>query len=482
MIRCLLLFFTLSFFIFAKSQTWVDSLDNYARKVYLPAFKYALNWQNAPLLRVMILQYESAMSTDKRETYFEYVRLAMRGNISNATGLLPNSVASTHGLAFMYRETGEERYLEAALKVYEDYLRIIRTSNGGVSHLFYAPELWDDTIYMVGVYLMAMYRATNDEKYIDELIFQFKAHKEKLEVEEWGLWVHGWDGDNKPNIDFCSQSTTWPDKDTRRSKEIWGRGNAWVVVTLSELLNTIDRSHKEWDFLAASLKEMIVHLPDLQDEATGHWYQLPVRKGEEGNYIESSCTAMFGFGILNALKLGIVSGEDYEKAVERAYYGLRKHSIYPVGPEEKGFLNTKNVCAETCIGDKNYYFDIETTTGKAYALAVFIMFGNAYEAEYLPQVTNVINHSNNIETFKLYPSPISKGQTLSILLSAKKSYDTSIEIVDIIGKVAYKTYTRIGAGSNQMSLPLNDMQAGKYFLTLRDKSGTLLITSSFFVN
>ncbi len=67
-----------------------------------------------------------------------------------------------------------------ALNVYFDYLEIMRTNNGGVSHLAWTPELWDDTVYMIGVTLLAMYRASGDEKYLTELIEQYKIHKEKL--------------------------------------------------------------------------------------------------------------------------------------------------------------------------------------------------------------------------------------------------------------------------------------------------------------
>jgi unsaturated rhamnogalacturonyl hydrolase len=65
---------------------------------------------------------------------------------------------------------------------------------------------------------------------------------------------------------------------------------------------------------------MVVHLPALQDKQSGHWYQLPVRKGEAGNYIESSCTAMFAYGIQHALDLGLVK----EKIIFNLYHLLIK--------------------------------------------------------------------------------------------------------------------------------------------------------------
>jgi unsaturated rhamnogalacturonyl hydrolase len=113
----------------------------------------------------------------------------------------------------------------------------------------------------------------------------------------------------------------------------------------------------------------------LQDTATGHWFQLPVRKNEAGNFIESSCTAMFASGISSALRMGIVRGEQYRPCVERAYKGLREFSIKELGGP---FLTTKNVCKGTCIGDKDYYFHRSAKSEKRYGLGMFILFGSSY--------------------------------------------------------------------------------------------------------
>ena len=97
---------------------------------------------------------------------------------------------------------------------------------------------------------------------------------------------------------------------------------------------------------------MIEHLPELQNQQNGHWYQLPVRNTEPKNYIESSSTAMFAYGISKAIQLGLVKDFTYQKSVELAYSGLRNFSIKPVSTK---YITTKNVCKGTCIGNKTYY-------------------------------------------------------------------------------------------------------------------------------
>ncbi|MEM7039898.1 MAG: glycoside hydrolase family 88 protein, partial [Bacteroidota bacterium] len=357
-----------------SATTWVDSVDHYARTAFLPAKKYQWSWQHAALLRAMTHQYEQKIGADPR-IYLDYVKTAMDKTMGPShAGRNPNAVASGFGLAWLGRVTGDLRYKKKAELLYLKYLEIPRAENGGVTHLRRYKELWDDTVFMVGIYLLEMYLLTEDEKYLDELLLQIEAHREKLRVEKWGLWVHGWDGDDKNHCRLCSQKN-WSKNPGQRSTEIWGRGNGWVVVTLTEIVKSVPKSHPKWATFAGYLKEMLEHLPELQDAETGHWFQLPVYPHEEGNYIESSCTAMFGYGIAGALKLGIVEGEAFQKSVERAYHGLRKHSVQEKG---EGYLSTKNICKGTCIGDKEYYFNRGAKGEKPFGLGMFILFGRTY--------------------------------------------------------------------------------------------------------
>ncbi|MCB0509555.1 MAG: glycoside hydrolase family 88 protein, partial [Bacteroidetes bacterium] len=196
--------------------------------------------------------------------------------------------------------------------------------------------------------------------------------------EEVGLWVHGWDDNSSLRCTVCGQRD-WPNKETRRSSEFWGRGNGWIVVLLSDMLLTIPQNHPYWKESSSYLMEMLRPLPALQDTLTGHWFQLPLKPTVEGNYIESSSTAMFSYGMLTALQYNLVEEkETYQSCIDRAYTGLREYSMIKVDDK---YLNTKNVCVGTCIGNEAYYLNRKTTSGKAYALGMFIIFGLNYEIE-----------------------------------------------------------------------------------------------------
>ncbi len=376
LLKCYLSFFCIvltSQTVFAQENTWVDSLDHYARTEFLPAEKYHWTWQNAALLNTIKVQYEIS-SNEKKKDYLDYIRKAMDRKLKKANGKSPNATASGLGMAFLARVTGEKKYKRIADKVYKDYSKIQRTDNGGVSHLRNYKELWDDTIFMVGSFLREMYLLTEDEKYLNELVHQVEVHRAKLKDDHWGLWYHGWDGDDKNRSNFICGQKGWSNNPQKRSEEIWGRGNGWVIVTLAETVHALPKELPQRTKLAAYLKEMLLHLPSLQDTETGHWYQLPVRKEEEGNFIESSCTAMFAYGILIGLKEGIIEGQAYETSVQKAFNGLRKYSILKV----KDKLQTLNICNGTCIGDSSYYFNRKIKNEKSFGIGMFILFGSTY--------------------------------------------------------------------------------------------------------
>lgn len=373
-LRIISVFLLLTFFQNSFAQTWADSLDAYARESFLPAKNYKWRWTHAALLNTMMKQYDLGAPAQK-QLYFDYIKTAMDKTSELANGKTPNSVASAMGLAFLYNVTKDKKYKTKAEKVYNDYLKIRRTKDGAVSHLMLFTELWDDTIFMIGEFLLKMYAATGDEKYLDEFVKQFRLHREKLQSKETGLWVHGWDSDNKTHCTFCSQMY-WANKESRRSSEIWGRGNGWIVVTLADALEIIPQNNIYWNELAGYLKEMIQHLPALQDKKTGHWFQLPERNTDAENWIESSSTAMFAYGINTALHFKLVSDSSFTASIASAYSGLRKYSIIPTG---ENYLTVKNVCVGTCIGNKNYYFKRKTKTGSPYGIGMAIQFGKKYE-------------------------------------------------------------------------------------------------------
>lgn len=353
-----------------KVDAWGDELSRYVVESYMPANQYIWNWNQAIFLKAAIIRCENNID---KEQMTAYIRGAMEHTMNDVNGLHPNAVVSGFGMAYLAQATGEENYKKKAFDVYEDYCNIPRATTGGVSHRDNVIELWDDTVYMVGEYLLQMYKLTGDEKYLKEAIFQINAHAEKLEDPKTGLWYHGWDNDTISTVDPCCM-LGWADNPNRRNDEFWGRGNGWITMMLADVLELMPVQMPEYAQLKEKYLKMVNTLVGVQDKETGHWYQLPIYPGEKGNFIESSCTAMFAYSIASGTRNGLLPADTFMPVVERAYKGLREHSLVKRGD----YLVMENICEGTCIGDKDYYYN-RGTHEREFGYGVAIMFYDQYQ-------------------------------------------------------------------------------------------------------
>ncbi|MBL7112089.1 MAG: glycoside hydrolase family 88 protein [Bacteroidales bacterium] len=358
-----------------KTDDWIDSVVNYGYQEFMPADNYFWDWGPAVFLRGLVVYNESGIgkNTDQVTQYIQRC-MDLNMDLEKASGIHPNAVASGHALAYLYGKTVDEKYLKKAESIFEDYLKIVKVENGGISHRDVTSELWDDTVYMVGIFLLEMYRLTGDIRYAEEFMEQLLTHHEKLSDPEWGLWYHGWDEDTVFFDDQCSMPY-WADPVTGQSPEFWGRGNGWVMMAVADALNTCPASFEQYDVLKEMLNELVHRLPELQDEKTGHWYQLPEHPDDEGNWIESSSTAMYAYAMTIGIKLGVLDAETYRPVIDKVYKGMQEHSLKDLG---KGYFTTQNICEGTCIGDKDYYYNRKVMEGTPFGLSAFIMFGTEY--------------------------------------------------------------------------------------------------------
>ncbi len=349
---------------------WLHKMVDYGIESYLPVEKFKWDWSQATFMKGLV-QYNDSEQVIDSEKILDYFEESLEKTKDVESGIHPNVVSMGHLLAYMARKTGDNEYKARAIEIYEQYKNIIRAENGGVSHRHNVVELWDDTIYMLGLFFFEMYRLTGDEAFLDEFVVQLVAHHEKLMDKKKGLWVHAWDADTILFDDGCSQYG-WPDEETQRNHEHWGRGNGWVVMACADALNLIPQGTKNFKTVNKIFKQLCSNLMSLQDIETGHWYQLPNYPGEKGNWIESSATAMFAYGMIRGIECGVLSESKYKPLVEKAYAGLERESIKELN---RFWATPVNVCAGTCPGDKEHYYNRKRVEGQPFALGTFIMLG-----------------------------------------------------------------------------------------------------------
>lgn len=367
--------FTGSLLFVSSVQDLAAGNDAFLRRVIydmVPADGYVWNWRDAVVIRGLIEVYDT--DPELRGEVLDYVREAMLATAPKAHGHHPNGVASGAGLAFLMRAGADQDgyFRSIAGRVFEQYLKIPRAKNGACSHRPDVVELWDDTVYMLTVFLTEMYRATGDIMYIDTCADEVLSHAEKLMDPETGLWYHGWAQTREIHRDACCQNG-WNDNPLQRNGEFWGRGNGWIAMSLVDLLGVMPETHEDYPAIMEMMKKMMSTLVRLQDRKTGHWYQLPLHAGDagRGNFIESSCTAMFGYALSKAVKNGWLPGRKYGKCAERAFSGLARFSVDMTGEKDSVM---DNICAGTCIGDREYYYGRGISSDESFALGAMILF------------------------------------------------------------------------------------------------------------
>ena len=79
-----------------------------------------------------------------------------------------------------------------------------RTPEGGFEHHVSDKvndnELWDDTLYMVALFLASYGQASGRRELVDEASRQFLVHARYLADTHTGLWFHGWTFDGRHNF------------------------------------------------------------------------------------------------------------------------------------------------------------------------------------------------------------------------------------------------------------------------------------------
>ena len=357
---------------FARDNTYMalrDSLVKVAMYVDVPSAKFFYDWKDAVLLKSLIDVYDTQPSS--RQEISAYAVEVMNRVAAIANGKHPNAMASGVGFAFLNRTGAATAATDsAAAVIYRDYKSAIRSAEGGVSHRATHLELWDDTLYMTGIYLIGMYRSSGDFKYLSDLADEFVSHALRLRDGKSGLWYHGWSVDRTWRKDWCCQQG-WNDNPDQRNHEFWGRGNGWVAMALADILEYLPESDPRYLPIKEYFTSMLKTLICCRDGKSRHWFQLPLRAGEEGNFLESSCTAMFAYAMAKGARLGIVPAK-YRRVAAQSYKALVDLSVENRGTSE---LTLGRICAGTCIGDPQYYYARKIVSGETYALGALIMLG-----------------------------------------------------------------------------------------------------------
>lgn len=262
-----------------------------------------------------------------------------------------NTTAPMLGLSVLWRETRDPRW-QPVLDAWANRVmsQMGRTEEGAFEHhvsdKVNDDELWDDTLYMVALFLASYGEASGRRELVDEASKQFLVHSRYLADTKTGLWFHGWTFQGRHNF----------------AEARWARGNAWITAGMLDLFDLAEVSKPVKDFLLGVLTAQVNALLPLQ-AASGAWRTL---LDDPSSYEEISATAGFGYGLLKGYRLGLGTHE-WRAA------GLRAVEAVLNNIDETGTV--LNVSYGTRMGhDLQFYRDIPIQpTGYGQALSILCL-------------------------------------------------------------------------------------------------------------
>ncbi|MCH5308753.1 MAG: glycoside hydrolase family 88 protein [Prevotella sp.] len=234
-----------------------------------------------------------------------------------------DQIRTGHFVARMYQNYPEAKNLKAMQTLMKQLENQPRTVEDKVfwHKAIYSYQVWLDGIFMgLPFHTMTardLLKPQQAKKIYDDAVNQIAVTYKRTLDPKTGLNRHAWDE---------TKEMFWADKETGLSQHCWGRAQGWYTMALIELLDVLPEDYARRAEVLDLLQKDLDAIIKWQDKATGLWYQVMDAPGREGNYLESTCSAMFAYVLLKAYNKGYL-GVQYRDAGIKAYQGIIKNFI-----------------------------------------------------------------------------------------------------------------------------------------------------------
>ena len=284
--------------------------------IQTPPESYPFNWGEGVQKIGLMKIYERTRDTRYLAYVEKWTALYLPRDVSELLAIGPEARKERRGycghwspgtaILYLYQARKQREHLRLAEQV-AGFIRdgAERGPEGALGHWQGSHQLWVDTLYMACPLLAGLGKLRRKPEYIEDAAGQILAFARRLQDEKTGLFYHMWD---------------W--QTGERSPGLWGRGNGWVLMSLADTLEPMDRKHKSYAALKEVAGKMAAGLKATQDNE-GMWRTV---LDDASSYQESSATSMFCYGLLKLVR-GKILPPSYEDVARRAWKATNERYV-----------------------------------------------------------------------------------------------------------------------------------------------------------
>jgi len=260
------------------------------------------NYIDGCMISALLLMY----SRTKDERFYDFAHKFMNAFIDENGEILGyreetynlDNIFSGNALLEVYKKTGNEKY-KKALKALDSQLNNQpRTYEGSYWHkLIYPNQVWLDGMYMAQVYRARRDRQKGTSEHSEDILHQFRIVRERMFDEGTQLYRHAYD---------ASKKAFWADENGL-SRNVWLRSMGWYAAALTDVCEALPddmAEGKEW--FKHAINELFEGIIKYIDKDSGMLLQVVNYPRENGNYPETSGSALIGYAMMKSARLGFV--------------------------------------------------------------------------------------------------------------------------------------------------------------------------------
>jgi len=223
-----------------------------------------------------------------------------------------------------------------------------RTDEGAIEHwtedsfLGFPGQVWIDSQFMIGVFLVQQYVRTGDRAYLESFVTQYLLFSELCRDPDADLYWHAYDDVTDANIPADAV--------------FWARGNAWVLISAAEMLVATGLDDPVATDVLPLFRAHVAAVAALQEADDGLWHTvLNEPYGDDpANYTETSGSALIGYALSRGLRSGALDAASVGPVLDRAVDGVDGR----IDRKSDGRLEVEGTSFGTVPGDYDYYVSV----------------------------------------------------------------------------------------------------------------------------